>query len=436
MITYKFKIQNKINIDDYVRQFNNVIRFAYNRFQDNPKATLSDVEKIVKSNMNNIDLIDASLIKIAVNKAKSIKKDKIIFGGKSNFIKRIKELITKDEWDELRNINLILRGSSFDNKGNRKSELNIIEDNSILIKLNKKNHFNVQLPKLRKNIKEQLSKLQLICENKEGCFTLQINNDYIWITFDECLIKEQTYRNIIKDRILSFDLNPNYIGLSITDWDNQDEKNIIHKEIIDLKSLNQFKNRNKIKHEIINVSKYIINLAKHYSVSLISFEKLNIKSLNKNKGKKFNKLVNNIWLRNPLINNIKKRCNLESIKFLEILPQYSSFIGQVENPNDIDSIAASLEISRRAYLFVKIYKEKTLNHQNIIYPKFNSGSLDDRWKKTLKNNLNNIKDWLGLYNWFKKSKTSYRFLFNPEDKRINSLRLFSVKSNILIHKFT
>lgn len=435
MITYKFKIKNKIDIIDYVKQFNNVVRFSYNRFRENPKAKLSDIENLVKSKMNNIDSLDASLIKTAVNKAKSIKKPNIIFGGKYNFRRLVKKLISKEDWLKLRNINLSLRGSSSDSKGNRKSELKIIEDNSILIKLNRQNHFNIQLPKLNKEQKQLLNKLQILCEENKGCFTVELNNDFIYIIFDETLVKESTPRNPVQDRILSFDLNPNYIGLTITDWNNQDDKNIIHKEIIDFKTLNE-KSRKKVKHEIFHVSKYIINLAKHYNISLVAFEKLNIRSSNKKKGKKFNKLVNNTWLRNPLLNNIKKRCNLAFINFQEIVPQYSSFIGQIEHPTDVDSIAAALELARRAYLFTKIYKEKTLNHQNIIYPDFNVGSLDDRWKKTLKNNLNNIKNWLGLYNWFKKSKTSYRFLFNPKDKRINSLRLFSVKSNIMLHKFT
>lgn len=434
MITYKFKIQNHINIDDYIRQFNNVIRFAYNRFQENKRLSLSDVEKIVKSKMNNIEILDASLIKVAVNKAKSIKKENIIFGGKHNFFRRIKNLITKEEWLEYKNKPLMLRGSSCDNKGNRKAELNIVEDNSILVKLNKTTHFNIQLPRLNKKQKLLLSRLQLLCENNKGCFSLELNNNFVYIIFDERLVREDVRRNIIKDRILSFDLNPNYVGLSVVDW-LDDDKKIIHKEIIDIKNLNENKNRNKIKHEIMHVSKYIINLALHYRINILAFEKLEIKSSNKKKGKKFNKLVNNTWLRNPLLNNIKKRCNLENIKFQEIVPQYSSFIGQLTNPEEVDSVAASIELSRRANLFNKIYITEELEKQDIIYPKFNIGFLMNRWKKDLENNLNNIKSWLELYDLFKKSKTSYRFLFSLKDFKGISLRLFSVKSNVLAHKF-
>jgi len=376
-----------------------------------------------------------------------IKKDKVIFGGKGNFIKRIKGLITKDEWKDLRNFPLMLRGSSSDNKGNRKAELKIVEDNCILIKLNRNEHFNVQLPRLNKKHKEQLSKLQLLCENKNGCFSLQINKDYIWISFEE-LIKQEKERKIVKDRVLSFDMNPNYIGVAIVDWKDQDNKEVIHKEIISFKELNdidvrrlpsdkkKIKVNNKRRHEVFNVSKYIINLVKHFGCEFLSFEKLNMKSSNKKKGKRFNRLVNNNWLRVPFVNNLKKRCNIEGIKFQEIVPEYSSFIGQINNPKEVDSIAAAMEISRRTYLFIKIYKQKTLSNQNIVFPKFNIGSLDDHWKKTLKDTLNSIKSWKQLYEWFKKSKTSYRFLFSKDKFFGNSFRLFSVKSKLYRYIFT
>jgi len=433
---------NKIDIDDYVREFNNVIRFSYNRFQEDTKLSLSDVEKLVKSRMNNIKFLDSSLIKVAVNKAKGlIKKDKVIFGGKGNFIKRIKGLITKDEWKDLRNFPLMLRGSKSDNKGNRKSELRIIEDNSILLKLNKQTHINVQLPRMNKNQKSILSKVQILSEENKGCFSIEINNDYVWIVIDENLIK-QGERKVINDRILSFDLNPNYIGLSIIDWRDQDNKEVIHKEIISFKELNdmlpstdkkKIKVNNKRRHEVFNVSKYIINLVKHYNCDLVCFEKLNMKSKNHKKGKRFNRLVNNNWLRQPFIQNLIKRCNIENIKYQEVAPQYSSFIGQINNPDDIDSVGASIELSRRGYLFNKIYKEKSIPKQDIVFPKFNIGSLDDHWKKTLKNKSNNIKSWIELYNVFKKSKSSYRFLFSKDKFFGNSFRLFSHNSNIMLH---
>jgi hypothetical protein len=105
------------------------------------------------------------------------------------------------------------------------------------------------------------------------------------------------------------------------------------------------------------------------------------------------------------------------------------------NPEEIDSIAASIEISRRANLFNKVYKEKTLEVQTIIYPEFNLDQLATRWKEMLKDNLNELKNWLDLYNVFKKSKTCYRFLFPKNDFSGNSFSFNSPNSMVFIHNF-
>lgn len=440
MITYKYKIQNNIDISDHIRQFNNVVRFAYNRFQDNPKISEKEIYHLIKSTMNNIDLIDTLLINYSINKATSVKdRSKVIFGGKDQFIKRKFNKITKDEFDK--NGPILLRGNKCTPHGNHKAELHIIEDNSILIKLNRKTHIKVQLPKLNREHKKQLFKLQEMCENNETFFTLSLDNDYVCIQFEELNIKEQTVKNPKTDRILSLDLNPNYIGLSITDWINKDTSNIIYKEIIDLTKINKLEQNeyqtNKRKYELFEINKRIINLVKHYRCSLVAFEKLEIKPKDHKKGKKFNKLVNNSWPRSIFVSNLKKRCNLNSIKFQEILPQYSSFIGQINNPEEYDSVAASLELARRAYLFVKIYKEKVLPKQEIMYPEFNVDLIATHWKEMLLGKdqiLNDIKDWKELYYLFtKKSKSCYRFLFSLDSFQGNSFSSNSTKSMVTIH---
>jgi len=430
MITYKFGHKTKLDIDDYIRQYNNVIRFSYNRFQENPEYKLNEVEDIVKDKMLNIELLDATMVKVAVMKGNSIKREKVIFGGKKNFIQRLLKKITREEWLKKRNMTVMLRGSSCDNKGNRKAELHIIEDNSILIKLNKTTHFSIILPKLNKEQKRSLCILQTLCEDNKSFFSLEISNDYINIIFDENILKKEKPATI-KDRILSFDMNPNYVGVSITDWTTTDEKTIIYKEIISLKEINalqhNFYKTNKRKYETMHISKYIINLAKHYHAQIVAFEKLKMPPSDKKKGTNYNKLVNNYWLRLPLINNIKKRCNIENIRFQEVVAQYSSFIGQINHPDDYDSVAASIEIARRAFLFNKMYLEKSIPTGNIVYPKFNIGSLVLRWKDRLGDIPNNIDSWKKLYDLTKKSKSSYRLLFSPDTRR-DSLRLLSHKS--------
>jgi len=78
-----------------------------------------------------------------------------------------------------------------------------------------------------------------------------------------------------------------------------------------------------------------------------------MKSSDKELGTKFNKLVNNNWNRNTLINNLTKKCNIFNIKLLKVKPEYSSFIGNFlyRSLNLPDMILASIEISRRGYEF-------------------------------------------------------------------------------------
>ena len=431
MIAYKFDIQNKIDISSYIREYNNVVRFSYNRFQENPNLSLSDVEILVKSTMNNLDNIDASIIKVAVNKAKSIKDEKVIFGSKYLFFQRMKNLISREKFLEERQLPLLLRGSSSDKNGNRKAKLNIIEDNSITLKLNKKTHIKVQLPKLRKKQRDELSLLQLLCENKESPFTIEVSNKYVVIIFDEVILSSKTERKTVENRILSFDMNPNYIGISIIDWKSEDNKSIIHKEIVDLTELNRMKDRdvatNKRSHETAIISKHIISLAEHYHVDSIGFESLNMKSKQHGKGKNYNRLVNNQWNRSKFITNIKKRCNIAKIKFYEVYPQYSSFIGQITNETEFDMIAASIELSRRTFKFKN-------NLDNVVYPKFNKDCLSSRWKNLINNQSKLIKSWVDLFNLNKsQSDSSYRLLFHKSTFHGSSFRLKSIKSKICIH---
>ena len=47
------------------------------------------------------------------------------------------------------------------------------------------------------------------------------------------------------------------------------------------------------------------------------------------KGKKYNKVVNNLWCRDKLVQNLTKRCNIFNLQLIKVVPNYSSFIGNV-----------------------------------------------------------------------------------------------------------
>ena len=88
MTSIKAKIKNEIHVEDYIREFNNVKRFAYNRFCEG--KTLSEVYHLATKKLNNCNLLDASFRESAVFKGKEVydRNGKgVIFGTKSAFNK-------------------------------------------------------------------------------------------------------------------------------------------------------------------------------------------------------------------------------------------------------------------------------------------------------------------------------------------------------------
>ena len=443
MFTIKLPIQNKEVITkhlDYIKQYNHVLRFAYNRIQDDNELKAKDINKIIKEKMNNINLLDVSIIECATIEAFGMKdKPNVIFGGKKLFEQRCKGKITNEEWKIKRLVPMMLIGRKSDPFGNRKSKLNVIDNNQIIIKLNKNTHFTINLPKLSKNIKKDLYKIQELCENKEAYFTIKFDLDYVYIMIEETFLQDKEYTPQVKEnRVMGIDLNPNYIAISITDYNKEDDSyDVIFKSIFDFKDINNLEHNkyktNKRKYEVLQCCKRIINYAKGYNVEVISIEQLNMPGKDNKKGKRFNKLVNNYWIRRALIDNLKKRCNINKIKLIEVYPHYTSFIGQINHPDDYDSVGASIEVGRRGYLFNRMYKKKDKKVGDIMFPVFDLKDLDDRWKKTLSSAVL-VDGWKQLYNYITKQIVlSYRFLFTREDFSGVSFRLFGGRSLLYEH---
>ena len=117
-------IKKKHNLDDIrfielLNKFNNVVRYSYNRRVKDKITSLSELEKIVKTKMLNINSLDASWIKCAVKKSFELQTEKkLYFGGKYNFFNRKYKKVNGLN----KNSPLEMRGSSSD-KGNRKAEI-------------------------------------------------------------------------------------------------------------------------------------------------------------------------------------------------------------------------------------------------------------------------------------------------------------------------
>ena len=425
-----------------MKQYSSVQHFIYNRFADG--FSQKQIKDQIKS-LNNIQLMNSWFIQCAFYDIPQ--KEKVIFGGKKNFFNRLKGKISKEQF-KLNKLSSIYSIGEIVNKSVKSNRFFHLEQNlsSIIFKPNKETRIQLSLIGIGNRL-SILKKLYQKQENKEIKIGYKLDLNYVYICFEETDIQKFETKQI-KNRVLALDLNPNYIGWSIVDWKSENQFNVIKSGIYSIKELNDkdfnLKNKhldsssperiylsNKRKYETLQIAKNIINKAIYYKCQIVSIEDLKIKSDDKNKGKKFNKLVNNLWNRNALVNNLTKRCNIFNIKLIKVKPEYSSFIGNFlyRSQNLPDMILASIELSRRAYEYYNQYISKTKEiKKNIVRP--NLTEFRELYLKSLEEfKLQPIyKDLIDLYYEFKKSKLRYRLSIDQFNLQFSSLN--SSKSNV------
>ena len=413
-------------IFDEIRKSSNMIRIAYNRFQEGKSE--KDI-RLLSKQLKNISS-DSWFIQCAIKKADYLNKtnkEKIIFGGKFNFFQRLKNKISKQDFKDRRLLAIYSQGET-KQKGNRKFTL-YISNNKIVFKFSQKKHIDLILPKLHKNYLYELLSLEEQSQQNLSNFNVELKLDKVCITFDESKIYSNSYKG--KENIVAgIDMNPNYIGFSISKWVG-DKRKVLLQEQYDLsyftKNLHKASNHkdskqqnNKQIFELKEVAKDIINKCKHFKVGKFGIEDLNFKTGSSGKGRSFNRLTNNKWKREALVSSLKKHCLLNKIDFIEINPAYSSFIGNVLNETS-DPIASSLEIARRAMF--KYIKGK-------FYPELiDTTSLLNQWKES----VNWVySSWKELFDIVKTSEVKYRRSLNSFEYKV--FRLITSKSNIIFYK--
>ena len=84
-----------------------------------------------------------------------------------------------------------------------------------------------------------LKKLYLKQEQHQIKIAYKLDLEYIYICFEETDIVNIEYQ-VISNRVMSIDMNPNYIGWSIIDWKSESDFNIIKSDVISIKKLNDY----------------------------------------------------------------------------------------------------------------------------------------------------------------------------------------------------
>src|SRR5574344_2283278 len=344
MKTIKLHIQNNIDLNEELRLYNDVVRFAYNRVHKDNSLKEIDVRKLVNAKFSG--KLNSWLIQCGIKEALQIQKrnkdNKVIFSGKSLLKRFHRKLISKDEYKIEKQLLLNIQGEKL-RKGNRLIDFHF-DENYIIFKLSKQKHIKIELPKFRRGLQRELNKLNELINLKQTTVTIKLNNQCIYITYEEKdleLVKK--YKDLKSNRILGIDLNPNAIGLSIIEFNSNDEFKILYKEVISTFNLNDKKiSSNKRKFELIEICYQISNLINVWKCGKLAIEDLNIKSGNQKKGKYLNRICNNYWDRTLVANKLKMLSNVYGFELIKVCPSYSSIVGNTTfgNENTVDMIAS------------------------------------------------------------------------------------------------
>ncbi len=428
--------EDKIFIRDLQRQYSIVVRYAYNRYLDG--LDQKEIRGLVK-NLNNIEELNSWLIQCAILDAKAvftrfniekeagktvIKRKQILFGGKGLLNRLHKSLISKQEFNDKRLRPLDIQGEQI-HFGNRMFNLDIQDNNSLIFKVNRTHHIKINLPKLRTNWLNLLWKMEFLANEKQVTYSVKLTSEFIYISFDT----KENFDIVHKEnRCLGIDMNPNFIGVSVLEFNKDSSFKILETKMFDIQELTKRSGKansdskskylhNKLQFETIEITKSILNIAKSWNVKFIYLEDLHFKD-NADHGTGFNRLTKNKWLKGLFQEQLKKRMDLFGFKTFSVNPAYTSIIGNLQY-NFPDPINASIEIARRGQEVIIIKNKK-------FYPDlWIKDIIKEQWKQT---QLCSPKSWKEIFVWLKNSKLKYRVSLDSCQRPFKVLSLNSLKS--------
>ena len=406
MKTVKLTICKEVDVLDDMRIFSSIVRVVFNRFQDGMEE--KDVRSYCNARFNHNSWFIQSAIKEGAALYKLNGNKHILFGGKNNLRQYMRGLIDKATFKYRRMFPIGIQGEKRC-KGNRLFSFDL-DNQQLIYKPNKKRHVEIRFLPMRKKIADELTKVQELAQQSKITISVKLSEKFVWLTYDETLLKYERYSRLQSKRVLGIDMNPNYIGLSVIEFNKNAEMTVLHKQVFDLSKLTVSSGKastvsiskyltNKLKHETIAIAHDISKLVNVWKCKTVAIEDLSIKTSDNKKGTHFNKLCNNKWERDLFVSKLKMLANLRKFNLVEVNPAYSSQVGNIAygDANTPDMVAASIEIARRAY---KKYEK------GWFYPRFNIQFRDEQWKQT----LGTVEDWKELFSKIKETGLKYRFL--------------------------
>ena len=408
MKTLKLVITNSPDLSDAIRVYSSMFRMAYNRLQEGCS------ENTTWHKLKDIFGVNCWLASSAAKEAHGLVNTnggrKVLFGGMRNLKQYLKGLITKEQFKKTRSVPVCSIGES-QYTGNRLFDFDFY-NRVVVFKPCNGVRKEIQFCPVKKKLARELTMVQELADQKKMPVTVKFTDKYLYLTYDESLIYNEAYKDLKHNRVLGIDMNPNYIGVSVIEFDKNEEFRVLHKEVYDLTALTKPSGKasseinskyltNKLKHETIAIAHRINNLVDYWKCSKLAIEDLSIKPNEHNKGKMFNRLCNNRWERQLFVNKLKMLAGIHRYELVEVNPAYSSIVGNFAygGPNTPDMVASSIEIARRAY---KKFEK------GWFYPKFNVETPNERWKQS----LDGVKTWKNAFLKIKEAGLKYRYLLS------------------------
>lgn len=292
MKTISFKIQINDELEKVISQdsmiFSSMLRFSYNRCKEGLTkkeiyAKVNEVFPNVNCHLRSCAQDEAFMNWLSNGKDAT---KKVYFGKFKRFQRG---LISKEEYKESKNSGVFSCGEA-NQKGNRLFQIDI-ENNKFIYKRSRKEHFNlIIVEKLGEKRRSLLLKIQNLMQEKKLPITFRLKKDKVHVSYDEKVVeKEKQFKNLFSNRVLGIDLNPNYFGISILEFNQNDNFKVLHKEVIDLIEL-QKKSKNKVHFELYEINHRILRICKTWHVAKIAVEDLKFKKSNKFYSKDLNRL--------------------------------------------------------------------------------------------------------------------------------------------------
>lgn len=317
---------------------------------------------------------------------------KIIFGGRNNFIRRCKGLISNEEWKSLRDNNYYSRGDKT-KKGNPNLRI-VITNNMAFLEIStlEKNENNkaikIRVPlylpqKLSKktgkingrNYRQIISDYLLTGEAYQVELIKKDDKIYCHITIDESKIREYKEEFNLFNGVIGVDTNPDGLALTRLDKDGNYKWSVYLKESELLYARTD--RRENLCGELI---RNVVNIAKSEQCA-IAFEDLKFKN-DKDVKSKFARTKHQ-FIYGKLLSMLDSRAIRENIQRFKVKPQFTSKIGLYKYCHqyglDVHN-GSALVIARRAFGFnekiPKVLKTKLLEKSEL--EKFNK---QVNWKK-------------------------------------------------------